>query len=199
MIELYEFPLSGNSYKARLMLSLLGLEHRSVSLDGAKREHKKPEFLALNPFGQVPVLVNEGMAIRDSQAILVYLARKYGGAKWLSEDPEGLAAVMPWLFTAANEMARGPSAARAHLKFGRELDYLTALSVSAEVMGIVEDRLRHHDWLALERPTIADVACYPYLALAGEGGIDVTPYPAIEKWFTRIAELPGYRGMPGIA
>jgi len=198
MIELYEFSLSGNCHKVRLMLSLLGLEYRSIPVKGAGREHKQAAFLALNPLGQVPVLVDAGFAVRDSQAILVYLAKRYGGPEWWPDDAQELADVASWLFTAANEIARGPNAARLHRKFGAKLDYGAALAVAAEVMGIIEARLRHRAWLALDRPSIADIACYPYLALAGEGGIELSDYPALRDWFERIRKLPGYVAMPGM-
>ncbi|MBM4201064.1 MAG: glutathione S-transferase [Gammaproteobacteria bacterium] len=198
MIELYEFPLSGNCHKVRLMLSLLSLDYRSVPVSGAEREHQQARFLALNPFGQVPVLVDSGLVVRDSQAILVYLARRYGGPTWWPDDARELAAVASWLFTAANEIARGPNAARLHRKFGKPLDYETALAVAAEVMGIIEVQLQERSWLALDRVSIADIACYPYLALAAEGGIDLAPYPAMRNWFGRIQNLPGYVAMPGL-
>ena len=198
MIELYEFVLSGNCHKVRLMLSLLGLEYRSILLNGAEREQRTPAFLAMNPFGQVPVLVDHGLVVRDSQAILVYLARKYGGTTWLPDDAEGLAAVMPWLFTAANELFHGPALARMHHKFGRALNYDAAVAIAAEVMGIIEKRLAEHRWLALDKPTVADIACFPYLGLAGDGGIDLAPYPAIGDWLGRIHALPGYVAMPGL-
>jgi glutathione S-transferase len=198
MIELYEFPLSGNCHKVRLMLSLLSLGYRSVPVSGAEREHKQARFLALNPFGQVPVLVDSGFVVRDSHAILVYLARRYGGPTWWPDDAGELGSVASWLFTAANEIARGPNAARLHRKFGKSLDYDTALAVAAEVMGIIEAHLRERTWLALDRMSIADIACYPYLALAQEGGIDLVPYPAMRRWFERIQNLPGYVAMPGL-
>lgn len=198
MIELHEFALSGNCHKVRLMLSLLGLEYRSMPVRGTEREHKQEAFLALNPFGQVPVLVDAGLAVRDSQAILIYLARKYGGAAWWPEEAGELAAVAPWLFTAANEIARGPNAARLHRKFGMALDYEAALAVAAGVMGTIEAHLSGRAWLALDRPTLADIACYPYLALAWEGGIALERYPAMRDWFTRIQNLPGYVAMPGM-
>lgn len=198
MIELYEFPLSGNCHKVRLMLSLLGLDYRSRLVKGAEREHKEAAFLRMNPFGQVPVLVDEEVTLRDSQAILIYLARKQGGVDWLPEEPADLAEVMMWLFTAANEIARGPSTARVHRKFGADVDYDAALTISGNGMGIVEQQLKDHDWLALDRPTLADIACYPYLALAHEGGIDMTAYPAMQNWFARIEKLPGYVSMPGM-
>jgi glutathione S-transferase len=198
MIELYEFALSGNCHKVRLFLSLLGLEYRSIPVNGAEQAHRQPDFLRLNPFGQVPVLVDERVVLRDSQAILIYLAKRYGGAAWLPDDAAGLAEVSVWLFTAGGEIARGPNAARLHRKFGRALDYADACRIAAEVMGILEQRLSNSDWLALNRPTIADIACYPYLALAPEGGLDLAPYPGLQAWFGRIRSLPGYVGMPGM-
>ncbi|MBI4693289.1 MAG: glutathione S-transferase [Gammaproteobacteria bacterium] len=198
MIDLYEFPLSGNCHKVRLMLSLIGLDYRSIVVRGGEREHKTEAFLALNPLGQVPVLVDDAIAVRDSQAILVYLARRYGGSAWWPDEPAEIAAVVPWLFTAANEIARGPNAARQHRKFGRVLDYDAALAISAQVLALIEARLRARTWLALDGPSIADVACYPYLALAPEGEIDLAPYPALRRWLVRVQDLPGYLGMPGM-
>lgn len=198
MIELYEFPLSGNCHKVRLMLSLLGLDYRSIRVRGAEREHKQPGFLALNPFGQVPVLVDSGFPVRDSQTILVYLARRYGGPAWWPDAEQELAAVASWLFTAANEIARGPNAARLHRKFGQPLDYGTAVGVTEALMGIIDAHLQDRLWLALDRVSIADIACYPYLALAPEGGIDLGPFPAVRNWFTRLQHLPGYVAMPGL-
>lgn len=91
MITLYEFALSGNCHKVRLMLSLLGLDYQSIIVNGSERQHKSTEFLVMNPFGQVPVLTDGEVSVRDSQAVLVYLAKKYGNNKWLPEDPVGLA------------------------------------------------------------------------------------------------------------
>lgn len=78
MITLYEFALSGNCHKIRLMLSLLGLDYQSMAVNSSKQQQKSADFLAMNPFGQVPVLTDEDVIVRDSQAILVYLAKKYG-------------------------------------------------------------------------------------------------------------------------
>lgn len=199
MIQLYEFPLSGNSHKVRLMLSLLGLPYRSVPVNGATQEHKSRNFLAMNPFGQVPVLEDGDSVVRDSQAILVYLASRYGAPEWWPQDPAALAAVSAWLSTAANEVARGPNALRLHHKFGRTgiaLDEAT--QITETLLGILEARLAQHDWIALDAPSIADVAVFPYIALAPEGRVELAPYPAVRNWLARMQALPGYVGMPGI-
>ena len=87
-MKLYYHPLSGHSHRARLFLSLLGVEHELVEVDLMKGEHKSPEFLKLNRFGQVPALVDGGTTIADSNAILVYIAKKLGKTEWLPETPE---------------------------------------------------------------------------------------------------------------
>lgn len=189
---------SGHCHKVRMMLSLLGLEYQSYVINSSGKEHKQEPFLRLNPFGQVPVLVDDEISLRDSQAILVYLARKYGGDKWLPLDPVGLAEVTAWLFTSANEITRGPNTTRLRLKFNAPVDYEAAMKVSEDVIALMENHLKHNEWLAMGRPTIADIACYPYLALAKEGEIDLAKYGAIQAWFKRIRALPGYVGMEGM-
>ena len=102
------------------MLSLLGLEYTSILVDGSQKQQKSADFLAINPFGQVPVLSDDGVVFRDSQAILVYLARRYGNSHWLPDEAVALAEVTAWLSTAANEVALGPNRLRLHHKFGRD-------------------------------------------------------------------------------
>ncbi len=109
-MKLYSHPLSGHSHRARLFLSLIGVDVDVVEVDLAAREHKSASFLALNPFGQLPVLEDEDVIISDSNAILVYLAKKYAPEGWLPEDPAAAAAVQRWLSVAAGEIAYGPCA-----------------------------------------------------------------------------------------
>ena len=198
MIRLFEFQRSGNCHKVRLMLSLLGLAYDSVRLDPDGLDHKSPEFLAMNPFGEVPVLVDGDLKLRESQAILVYLAHRYGSGTWLPEDAAGLAEVTAWLCTAANEVAQGPMALRAHHKLGRNIDLSAAKALTGRLLGILEDHLSARRWLVLERATVSDVAVYPYLALAPDARIDLAPYPAVRAWLGRVRALPGYLGMPGM-
>lgn len=198
MITLYEFPLSGNCHKVRLLLSLLNLDYRSVQVNGNEKQQKSAEFIKLNLFGQVPVLTDGDFTIRDSQAILVYLAKKYGGDHWLSTDAEGLAEIVSWLSTASNEVALGPNRLRLHYKFGRAIDVEAAQQTTLVLFDILEQHLEKNSWLATGRVTIADVAIYPYVALASEGKFNLQPYTAIGRWMDRIKALPGYVGMPGI-
>ena len=195
-MKLYEFPLSGHSHKARLMLSLLGQEYESVILNGQEREQKSAPFLTKNPFGQVPVLEDGDTVIRDSQAILVYLARQYGAEHWLPLAPAAMAQVIAWLSTAANEVTRGPNALRLHHKFGRDINLAEAQQITTTLLNILQTQLARQRWLAGDQVSIADIAVYPYLALAPEGGIDLHPYPAITNWLSRIQSLERYVGMP---
>ncbi|WP_348944765.1 glutathione S-transferase family protein [Chitinibacter sp. FCG-7] len=201
MIQLYEFALSGNCHKVRLMLSLLDIPYQSIAVNGADREHKSAEFLAKNPLGQVPVLVDGNVVLRDSQAILVYLARQYGVAQadfWLPSDPVGQAQVQAWLATAANEVTRGPNALRLFHKWGRAVALAEAESITAQLMAVLETSLTKQPWLAAPHCTIADIALYPYIALSVEGKVALTQYPAVCQWLARIETLPGYIAMPGI-
>lgn len=197
-MKLYEFALSGHSHKVRLMLALLGKEYESVLLNSQQREHKSAAFLAINPFGQVPVLQDGDTTIRDSLAILVYLARQYGAEHWFPQEPAAMAQVMAWLSTAANEVTRGPNALRLHHKFGRDINLAEAQQITASLLDILQMQLSQQSWLAGAQISIADIAVYPYLALAPEAKVDLATYPAITAWISRIQALPNYRGMPGM-
>src|SRR3546814_1826986 len=111
-MKLYYHPLSGHSHRARLFLSLIGQPAELIEVDLAQRAHKQPDFLKLNAFGQVPVLVDGDIAVADSNAILVYLSKKFGKTDWLPETPAQAAAVQRWLSVAAGDIAFGPAAAR---------------------------------------------------------------------------------------
>lgn len=197
-MKLYNLSLSGNCYKVRLFAALAGIDVDIVDVDFLGGEHKRPPLIDLNPWGEIPVLVDGEVVLRDSQAILVYLARKYAGESWLPGDPAGMAEVVQWLSTAANEVQNGPASARLIDKFGYSLDKADTLRRAARILPLLEGRLARHPWLALGRPSIADCAVFPYVALAPEGGVDLTPYPAILAWIERVKGLPGFLSMPGV-
>ena len=196
MITLYDMPLSGNCHKVRLLLSLLALPYQSQAVDLRGGEQRGPDHLQRNPFGQVPVLDDDGLIIRDSQAILVYLAKRYGGEQWWPDDAYQLAQIAAWLSTAANEIFHGPAKLRVHHKFGSPIDTTTARQTAYKVLDIIDRHLQNQDWLVGDSVSIADIAVYPYLALAPEGGLDIGAFPNIIAWFQRIRALPGYVAMP---
>lgn len=197
-MKLYDLTLSGNCYKVRLFAALAGIPVDIVPVDFLAGEHKRPPLSELNPWGEIPILEDGDVVLRDSQAILVYLARRYAGEAWLPNDPAAMAEVVQWLSTAANEVQNGPGAARLVDKFGYALDKADTLRRAARILPLIDARLADHDWLALDRPTIADCAVLPYVALAPEGGVALSDFPHIRAWIGRVKALPGFVPMPGV-
>ncbi len=197
-MKLYDLELSGNCYKVRLLAALAGIDMEIVPVDFLDGAHKRAPVIDLNPFGELPVLEDGEVVLRDSQAILVYLGRKYAGNQWWPDGAAQQGEVMQWLSTAANEIFNGPNAARLVDKFGYALNKERTIEVSNHILPLVEQHLQSNEWLALGRPTIADLAVFPYIALGWEGGVTLEQYPAIQAWIGRIKELPGYIGMPAI-
>ncbi|NTF90007.1 glutathione S-transferase [Agrobacterium rhizogenes] len=191
-MKLYFHPLSGHSHRARLFLSLIGVNTDIVELDLAKGEHKMPTFLALNPFGQVPVLDDDGVIIADSTAILVYLAKKYAEKGWLPDDAVGAAAVQRWLSVASGQIAYGPCAARLVTVFGAKFDAEEVIARAHAILTLIDAELASRQWIAADHPTIADVALYSYIARAPEGNVDRFRYHNVTAWLARIEALPGF-------
>ncbi len=197
-LKLHDLEPSGNCYKVRLFCSLLGLPLETVPVDFMAGAHKTGPLIEKNPFGQIPILEDGDFVVRDSQAILVYLARKYGGESWLPTEAAGMAKVIEWLMVAENEIARGPADARLHDKFGIKLDVAAAREKAARILGLMEAHLENREWLALDRPTIADVACMPYVGICHEGGVSLDKYPRIRAWIARMKALPRFITMPAL-
>lgn len=198
MLTFYDFELSGNCHKIRMMLSFLGLEYERVDVDLRKKDQLKPEFKTLNRLHKVPVLVDDGLVLRDSAAIMIYLARSHGKLEWYPDSPADMAEIQQWLSFSVNEVFNGLAMARAIVIFNREFDSRLAHAISDVALDMLEFRLREHEWLALDRFTLADIACYPYAALAHEGGISLDEFPSIRSWFKRLENLPHYAAMPGL-
>jgi len=196
MMKLYDFTLSGHAHRARLFLGLLGLDYDLIHVDLPSGEHHGAEFRALNPFGQVPVLEDDGVVVPDSNAILVYLATKHRRADWLPEDAAGAARVQRWLSVAAGQIAFGPCAARLVTVFGYKFDHDEVVARAHAILKLIEQSLTGNDWLAAKHATIADVALYSYIARAPEGGVELAPYPQVRAWLARIEALPGFVPFP---
>ncbi|XZG69369.1 glutathione S-transferase family protein [Chitinibacteraceae bacterium HSL-7] len=198
-IRLYRHRLSGHSHRVELMLSLLQLPFDCVDVDLAGRAHKSAEFLALNRFGQVPVIDDAGVILADSNAILVYLARRYGAPQWLPDDALGAARVQRWLSVAAGQIASAPAAARRANVFGAPLDTGVLIDQSHALLAVLDAELQAQPWLAGDSPTIADIACYTYIAHAPEGGVVLEGYAHVRGWLARIEALTGFVAMPATA
>ncbi len=169
VMKLYDLELSGNCYKVRLFAALAGIELELEPVDIPGGAHKRSPLIDLNPWGELPVLVDGDVVLRDSQAILVYLARSYGGNQWWPDGAAQQGEVMQWLSTAANEIHHGPNTARLVEKFGYPLNKAHALEVSAQLLPLIEQHLSQHQWLALGRPTIAECAVFPSWRWVGKG------------------------------
>lgn len=191
-MKLYFHPLSGHSHRAQLFLSLLGTPAEIVEVDLAKGEHKSPEYLKLNRFGQVPLLDDNGTLISDSIAIMIYLAKKLGRTDWLPEDAVGAANVHRWLSVAAGEIAYGPAAARLVTVFKAGFRPEEVIARAHTILKLIEAQLEGRDWIAADRPTVADVALYSYIARAPEGNVDLSSYGNVNAWLRRIEALPGF-------
>jgi glutathione S-transferase len=188
--------LSGHTHRVVLFLQLLGLPYEFEDSPAAVRD--TPAFRRLNPLGQIPVLEDGELALADSNAILVYLAKRYAlGSSWLPEDPPGAARVQRWLSLAAGEIAYGPASARINARFyDTGVPPALAQRLAARALGLMEEELAAHPWLAGAQASIADVACYAYIAHAPEGGIDLGPYPQVRAWIARVQALPRFVPMP---
>ena len=195
-LRLYGFTLSGHAHRVQLLLSMLKLPHEVITVDLANGQHKQADFLALNPRGQIPVLIDGDVTLYDSTAILVYLAKRYGGAQWLPEDAVGAAHVQQFLSLASGEIFEGPNRVRLVKLFKRELDYTLAHGKTLAVLALLDKHLAAHAFLAAGHATIADIACYAYVAHVPEGGVDLAPYANIQRWIADIEALPGFIPMP---
>jgi glutathione S-transferase len=194
-MKLYHYAPSGHAHRAALFLSLAGVPHELVDVDLAAGAHKQPEFLAVNAFGEVPVLDDAGTIVADSLAILVYVARKIGPSHWLPSDPAAEAEVQRWLSVAAGKIAYGACAARLVTVFGATFDLDEVIGRAHATLAVVEETLATRRWIAgTEQPSIADVALYS--RRAPEGNVSLAGYPRVLAWLASIEQLPGFVPFP---
>jgi glutathione S-transferase len=200
-MTLYGVELSGHTHRAVLLLEMLGLSYRFIPATAQLRQ--SPEFLQLNPLGQIPVLLDGSLVVPDSNAILVYLAKRYAAdSQWLPTDAIAAAKVQRWLSIAAGEIRYGPATARAKALWNAPGDRDGAIEIAERLLRFMETHLGEHArvsdrcFIAAEHPTIADLSCHPYVAHAPEGGISLAPYPAVRAWISRVEALPRFKPMP---
>lgn len=192
-MKLYHYELSGHAHRAALFLSLAGVEHELIEVDLAAGAHKQPEFLALNAFGEVPVLDDDGIIIADSLAILVYVAKKIDPSHWLPTDPVDEAQVQRWLSVAAGKIAYGACAARLITVFGAPFRADEVIERAHATLAVMERTLEGQHWIAgTAEPSIADIALYSYIERAPEGNVDLSGYPRTQAWLRQIEGLPGF-------
>jgi len=195
-LKLHRFRLSGHSHRVELYLSLLGLPVTLVEVELGAGAHKRPEFLALNRFGQVPVLEDGGQVIADSNAILIYLAERYDTEhRFYPKDPAQRAQIQRWLSVAQGPLHAGPCSARLVRVFSAPLDLQAAIKKAHELLAALESELGARPFLVGSAPTLADIALYTYVAHAPEGDVSLTAYPNVRAWLARVEALPGFVAM----
>jgi len=196
-IRVYRSALSGHVHRVELFLSLLDLPFERVDVDLAAGAHKRPDFLAMNPFGQVPVIQDGEVTLADSNAILVYLARRYAAdvEQWLPSDPLAAANVQRWLSVVAGLLAFGPAYDRRIQLFKSPASPDDAIARAHGLFKVMEQQLGQSAFLTGSTPTLADVANYSYVARAPEGNVSLADYPQLRAWLTHMEALPRFLPM----
>ena len=202
-LTLYSMPSSGNSYKVRLLLALMGRDYVHVGLENDSGPLKKAHSDGTLPLGKLPVLeLEDGTRLPESNAILCYLA---DGTDWFPDGRLERARVLGWLFFEQNRhepviavrAALREYASRAHLATPDRMADL--LSQGHLVLRIMDDHLSSRDWLVGDAPSVADISLFAYTySAADRGGFDMDRFPAINTWISRVSALPGYVGLDDI-
>ncbi len=183
MIKLYDFELSGNCYKVRLLMGILGVPHERIAV-----AHESPAFLKISPLGALPAIDDNGFLLHDAEAILVYLASTYDTSnQWYPRaNNRTLGRIAMWLGFA--ESLTAATAERAH-----------------DMLRVLDEHLWHaeqggHQWICSStQPTIADIACFPHVMLSGEGDAARLPHNTIRRWTDRVKRIPGFTPMPAMS
>lgn len=196
MLKLYDHPLSGNCYKVRLALNQLGVEYEKIYLDIFKGEQHSGDYRAVNPNRKIPVLVDGDFNMWESNAILLYLGKKYSPTPLYPEDLSAFGKMAQWLLFGKTSIDPNLALARFMTKFlppdavdEKRLGELRAQG--SAVLQVLDSHLERYDFLAGDY-TMADIACFPYVDLAPEGGIDLSPYSSVVLWCDRIKSRPGF-------
>ncbi|MCY3561144.1 MAG: glutathione S-transferase family protein [bacterium] len=205
-MKLYDYVLSVNCYKQRLLLAILDVPYELVPIDFYPGwEHKGAAFRKINPLGHIPVIDDYGYILRDAHAILIYLARKYDptGTWYPTDDPQLLGEVSSWLAFAEGTTSTA-SAARLHVNLGYDFDLQAAQAGAHRLFRVLDEHLWFREreglgWVAsAASATVADIALFPDVVLSEEGGISREDYPALRRWTERVQRLPRFVAMPGI-
>lgn len=199
-LKLYDVPLSQNGYKVRLALSNLCVEYDFISVDTINGEHKKDWYLKLNPNGQIPTLIDDDFSIWESNAILLYIGRKFAPNDLIPQDIKKLGMMLEWIFFESTKLQQYIQPARFMTfimpkfmpKAIVDQEKLAATrKKAAESLNLLDNYLFGNEYLALDY-SMADIACYCQIYTAPEGGIDTSKYSNIVKWMKRVESQPGY-------
>lgn len=203
MYTLYGNKISGNSYKARLTCELLDIEYQWIEIDILMQENRQPEFLQINPLGQVPVLMiepndlpadSEPTLILESNAIIRYLAN---GSALIPSCAVDYAKMWQWLLYEQGEVRPNIASVRFIKKFqnmipNRLEEYQQKFDKSKNILGYLNQQLQDKDYILGDNVSLADISLYAYTHNAEEGGLDLSPYQDLLNWFKRIESLPNF-------
>ena len=193
MIRLYDYLPSGNGYKVRLLLTQLGIAFERVELNIIKGETRTREFLGKYPNGRIPAVeFDDGKLLFESNAIIMYFA---DGTPFLSEDRFERAQTLQWLFFEQYSHEPYIASVRFLVLYPQVQDdrrpILDAMRRRGhDALGVMEGHLKSHEWFVGARYSVADIALYAYTNVAGEGGFDLSGYPAIRAWLDRVKSQP---------
>jgi glutathione S-transferase len=199
-LRLYSMPSSGNSYKVRLLLALLGREVELVDVEAGSGALAAAKEAGRLPFGKAPVLeLPGGRLLPESNAILCWLGE---GTRFVPLDPLERAEMLAWMFWEQNSH-EGVIAVRAALRsYPHRAAEATPARMAAlleaghGLLAVMERRLGGRDWLVGAGPSLADICLYAYTHSAGSrGGFEIGRFPAVQRWLDRVAALPGYKGL----
>jgi glutathione S-transferase len=195
MLTVYGDRESGNCYKIYLLLHLLGIEHRWQRVDIVAGGAKRPEFLALNPNGRVPLVeIEPGVHLAESNAILAWLAH---GTAYFPDDRLLQARVLQWMFFEQYSHEPYIATSRYYLHFLKDAEtwrdeLAKRRGPGLNALAVMEQQLSRGPYFVGERFTIADIALFAYTHVADEGGFDLAPYEAIRGWIDRVRRIPGF-------
>lgn len=198
MYKVYGDYNSGNCYKIKLMLHLLGTQYEWVPVDILKGETETEAFLAKNPNGKIPVLeLEDGTCLWESNAILNFLAE---GTPYLLTEPRLRTQMLQWQFF--EQYSHEPTLAVARfIQFylgmpeERMEEYHSLHRRGNKALKVMEQQLLRTPFLVGDSFSIADIALYAYTHVADQGGFDLVQFPAIQGWLARVKQQPGYVGM----
>ena len=199
MLRIYGMSASGNCHKVRMVLEALGRPYAWTEIDPLRGETRRPEFLAMNPNGKVPVLeIEPGTYLPESNAILWYLA---DGTPLLPSAALSRARVLQWLFFEQYSHEPYIAVARYLRKFHPDPAAQRALADSKmdggyRALEVMESHLAQEPFFVAGHYSIADIALYAYTHVAADGGFDLERFPALRAWLRRVEAQPGYAAMP---
>ncbi len=192
-VLLYDNPVSGNCYKARLIFSLLDIEFERRGLSVVEHSDRAEVLGGLSPSLNVPtVVLEDGRPLAESNAILWFFA---DGSRYLPDDPYERAQVLQWMFFEQYKHEPGIAVVRFWVAISEnpqpEAEIEARRAAGRAALDVMERHLGDHEYFVGERFTIADIALYAYTHVAPEGGFDLQPYPAVRTWLERVAAQPG--------